>query len=66
MNKTVTVNPETASSEVEFADRLSKRWESLDITSRFIFAKVMQKKEICLPLLQRLFPELEIADVEYV
>lgn len=66
MNKTVTVNPETASSEVEFANRLSKRWESLDITSRFIFAKVMQKKEICLPLLQRLFPELEIADVEYV
>jgi predicted transposase/invertase (TIGR01784 family) len=65
MNKTVTVNPETALSDAEAAAPLAKKWESLDITSRFIFAKVMQQKEICLPLLQRLFPELDITDVEY-
>lgn len=65
MNKTVTVNPETASSDAEAAAPLAQKWESLDITSRFIFAKVMQQKEICLPLLQRLFPELDITDVEY-
>ena len=41
-------------------------WEKLTIKSRFIFAKVMQQKELCLPLLQRLFPDLDITDIQYV
>ena len=65
MSKTVTENPGTASYDKESAASPLKKWESLGITSRFIFGKVMQQKEICLPLLQRLFPELDITDVEY-
>ena len=42
------------------------KWESLTIQNRFLFAKVMGQKENCLPLLQRLFPELQITDIRYV
>ena len=66
MNKNVTVNTEIFSSDPEISAELSEKWESLTITDRFIFAKVMQQKEICLTLLQRLFPELDITDVKYV
>ena len=42
------------------------KWENLTIKDRFLFAKVMGQKENCLPLLQRLFPELQITDIRYV
>ena len=42
------------------------KWENLTIQDRFLFAKVMGQKENCLPLLQRLFPELQITDIRYV
>ena len=44
----------------------TSEWEKLTIKNRFIFAKVMQQKEFCLPLLQRLFPDLDITDIQYV
>ena len=42
------------------------KWENLTIQDRFLFAKVMGQKENCLPLLQRLFPELNITDIRYI
>ena len=66
MNKNVTVNSEIPQTGSETAAALSSEWESLTITSRFIFAKIFQQEDICLTLLQRLFPELDITEVKYV
>ncbi len=40
-------------------------WESLGISNDFIFGKVMQDPELCLELLRRILPELEIERIEY-
>ena len=40
-------------------------WESLGISNDFIFGKVMQDGNLCLELLQRILPELEIERIEY-
>ena len=39
-------------------------WESLTIQDRYIFGKVMSEPENALPLLQLLFPELEIDHID--
>ena len=42
------------------------KWEKLNLSSDFIFGKVMQDTELCRELLQRIFPEMDIERVEYV
>lgn len=42
------------------------KWEDLTIQNRFLFAKVMSDPENMLPFLQRVFPELEIAEIRYL
>ena len=66
MNKNATVNSEIPQAGSESDAALSSRWENLTIKSRFIFAKIFQQEDICLTLLQRLFPELDITEVKYV
>jgi len=39
---------------------INEEWENLEITSDFIFGKVMQNEELCKELLQRVFPEFQI------
>ena len=56
---------DTVDGSYDRSSSLSK-WENLTIKDRFLFAKVMGQKENCLPLLQRLFPELQITDIRYV
>ena len=66
MNKPENETMNLRSATVPRPDSSQTDWEKLTIKSRFIFAKVMQQKELCLPLLQRLFPELDITDIQYV
>ena len=42
------------------------QWEDLDITSDFMFGKIMQDKKLCLELLRRVFPEFRIKDIHVV
>ena len=45
---------------------LAAKWESLDITSNFIFYRVMRDNEdLCLELLQVIFPDLNIRGIAY-
>lgn len=66
MNKPENETMNLRSATVPRPDSSQTDWDKLTIKSRFIFAKVMQQKELCLPLLQRLFPELDITDIQYV
>ena len=66
MNKPENETMNLRSAIVPRPDSSQTDWDKLTIKSRFIFAKVMQQKELCLPLLQRLFPELDITDIQYV
>lgn len=45
--------------------RLMKKYEELDITDPFIFAKVMSDKRLCKPLLESIL-NIKIRDIEYV
>ncbi len=40
-------------------------WEELGISNDFLFGKVMREPELCQELLQRIFPDMEIAHIEY-
>ena len=42
-----------------------KKYEELDITDPFIFAKVMSEKELCKPLLENIL-NIKIRDIVYV
>ena len=42
-----------------------KKYEELDITDPFIFAKVMSDKRLCKPLLESIL-NIKIRDIEYV
>ncbi len=42
-----------------------KSWEELGISNDFLFGKVMQNPELCMELLQRILPDLEIDHIEY-
>ena len=42
---------------------LLKKWESLTISSDFIFGKVMLDKGLCLELIRLILPELDIKDI---
>ena len=42
-----------------------KKYEELDITDPFIFAKVMSEKELCKPLLENIL-KIKIRDIVYV
>ena len=44
---------------------LMKKYEELDITDPFIFAKVMSDKRLCKPLLESIL-NIKIRDIEYV
>lgn len=44
---------------------LQQKWESIGLSNDFIFEKVMQDSELCLQLLQRMFPEMDIDHIEY-
>lgn len=43
---------------------LENRWKKAGIGDDFIFSCVMRKKELFLPLIQRIFPELKLCRVE--
>ncbi len=50
----------------DVVEDLAAKWESLDITSNFIFYKVMRDNEdLCLELLQIIFPTLNIRAIAY-
>ena len=40
-------------------------WESLGLSNDFLFGKVMSNPKLCIKLLERIFPELEIERIEY-
>ena len=40
-------------------------WESLGLSNDFLFGKVMSNPKLCIQLLERIFPELEIERIEY-
>lgn len=40
-------------------------WEELGISNDFLFGKIMQDKELCKGLLERILPDLEIDHIEY-
>ncbi|MBB1080025.1 Rpn family recombination-promoting nuclease/putative transposase [Limosilactobacillus sp. STM2_1] len=44
---------------------LRKRWENADLTDDYIFNKVMLDKDICLELLRRILPTLNIKDIQF-
>ena len=37
-----------------------QKWENIGLSNDFIFGKVMQNSELCLQLLQRIFPQMNI------
>ena len=41
------------------------KWEQLDITDDFLFGKLMGNPDLCKQLLQTIFPELNITDIQY-
>ena len=41
------------------------KWEQLDITDDFLFGKLMENPGLCKWLLQTIFPELHITDIQY-
>ena len=41
-------------------------WQSLTITDDFMFGKIMQDPEICMELLQIIFPHQQIERIEYI
>ena len=46
-------------------NELRKKWDDADLTDDYIFNKVMLDKEICLELLRRILPDLNIKDIQY-
>ena len=42
-----------------------QKWENIGLSNDFIFGKVMQNSELCLQLLQRIFPQMNIERIEY-
>ena len=46
-------------------EQLRKKWESLGIASDVMFGMLMQKKELCLELIQRAVPELKVQKIEF-
>lgn len=46
-------------------EQLRQKWESLGIASDVMFGMVMQKKELCLELIQRAVPELKVQKIEF-
>ncbi|MBB1123640.1 Rpn family recombination-promoting nuclease/putative transposase [Limosilactobacillus albertensis] len=46
-------------------NELRKKWDNADLTDDYIFNKVMLDKEICLELLRRILPDLNIKDIQY-
>ena len=52
---------ENAAGEKE--ESLEKKWEKAGLSSDLIFAHVMQNKKLFLGLMQRIFPELQLAEV---
>ena len=43
-----------------------KKYEELTIQDNFIFTKVMEQKRLMIQLLQRIFPDKEIGDIEFI
>lgn len=46
-------------------NELRKKWDNADLTDDYIFNKVMLDKEVCLELLRRILPDLNIKDIQY-
>ncbi len=44
---------------------LRKKWEDADLTDDYIFSKVMIDHDICLEVLRRILPQLEIKGIEF-
>lgn len=44
---------------------LQQKWEHIGLSNDFIFGKVMQDPDLCLQLLQRMFPDMVIDHIEY-
>ena len=42
-----------------------QKWENIGLSNDFIFGKVMQNSELCMQLLQRIFPQMNIERIEY-
>ena len=45
--------------------KIDTKWEELRISNDFLFGKVMQDAELCKELLQRILPDLKIAQIVY-
>lgn len=43
-----------------------KQWEELGISNDFLFMKVMQNTELCIELLHRILPDLDIDHIKYL
>lgn len=48
-----------------YETQLRKKWDSIGLENDFIFGKVMQDPELCIQLLKRIFPEMQIERIEY-
>lgn len=48
-----------------YETQLQKKWDSIGLENDFIFGKVMQDPELCIQLLRRIFPEMQIERIEY-
>lgn len=46
-------------------NELQEDWESLGLSNDFLFGKVMSNPKLCIQLLKRIFPDLEIERIEY-
>ena len=59
--------PSTAGKEClkETTPLRADKWEQLDITDDFLFGKLMENPDLCRWLLQTIFPELHITDIQY-
>ena len=62
-----TLLPSTAGKEClkETTPLCADKWEQLDITDDFLFGKLMENSDLCRWLLQTIFPELHITDIQY-
>lgn len=64
-NKETAENTETIENAKTMEETAQKKWEELSIADDFLFGKVMQNPELCIGLLQRIFPDMEIGHIEY-
>ncbi len=50
----------------EAIKRMQPDWENIGLANDFLFGKVMKDPKLCLEMLRRALPELDIERIEYV